>query len=63
MARKRRRKARGPKQAASAPAVPADDLNAASRAQLGRDEGERRYRPPPEDASIEDPLQDWPEDA
>jgi len=38
------------------------DLNAASRALLGKDEEARAVRPPREDASVEDPLQDWPED-
>lgn len=42
------------------PAQP--DLNAASRAQLGRDPGERRYRPQPYDASVQDPLRDWPDE-
>ena len=36
-------------------------LNAGGRAQLGRDEEKRPVRPPQDDASIEDPLQDWPE--
>ncbi|OGA72257.1 MAG: hypothetical protein A3G81_16005 [Betaproteobacteria bacterium RIFCSPLOWO2_12_FULL_65_14] len=38
------------------------DLNAASRAQLGRDPERRAYRPLPYDASVEDPLRDWPEE-
>jgi hypothetical protein len=42
--------------------VPANDLNAGSRAQLGPDDEKRPYRPATDDASIEDPLQDWPED-
>jgi hypothetical protein len=37
-------------------------LNDAGRAQLGADEDERRYRPRDDDASVEDPLGDWPED-
>ncbi len=37
------------------------DLNAASRAQMGRDEETRPPRPREDDASIEDPLGDWPE--
>lgn len=41
---------------------PQPDLNEASRAQLGRDAEKRPYRPRPDDASIEDPLKDWPED-
>lgn len=54
-------KARKPRRARS-PAPPANDLAAASRAQLGPDEEKRPRRPPPEDRSIEDPLEDWPED-
>ena len=38
------------------------ELNEASRAQLGPDEQKRPYRPRDEDASVEDPLHDWPED-
>lgn len=38
-----------------------EHLGAASRAQLGRDEEARAPRPRDEDASIEDPLGDWPE--
>ena len=41
---------------------PGNDLNAVSRAQLGRDEEKRPYRPLADDASIEDPLKDWPDD-
>jgi hypothetical protein len=37
-------------------------LNEAGRAQLGPDEERRRYRPREEDASVEDPLRDWPEE-
>lgn len=40
----------------------ATELNAAGRAQLGPDEERRSPRPPKDDASVEDPLQDWPED-
>ena len=39
-----------------------DDLNQAGRAQLGPDEEKRPYRPRKEDASVEDPLEDWPEE-
>jgi hypothetical protein len=46
----------------SPPAAPAPELNEASRAELGPDEEQRPYRPRSEDASIEDPLEDWPED-
>ena len=39
------------------------DLNAESRALLRGDDKPRSVRPKPgEDASVEDPLQDWPED-
>jgi len=41
---------------------PQPDLNEASRAQLGRDAEKRPYRPRKSDASVEDPLKDWPED-
>jgi len=39
------------------------ELNKASRAQLGPDEEKRPYRPRADDASVEDPLKDWPDDA
>jgi hypothetical protein len=41
---------------------PRREPNETSRAQLGPDEEKRPYRPREEDASIEDPLRDWPED-
>jgi hypothetical protein len=41
---------------------PRPDLNQASRAQLGPDAQKRPYRPREDDASVEDPLQDWPEE-
>lgn len=56
---KRKRKQAGKR---ADPRPPANDLNAVSRAQLGRDEEKRVYRPPADDASVEDPLKDWPED-
>lgn len=37
-------------------------LKAVSRAQLGPDAERRPYRPREEDASVEDPLQDWPKE-
>jgi hypothetical protein len=40
---------------------PRPELNEASRAQLGPDEEKRPYRPRKSDASVEDPLEDWPE--
>jgi hypothetical protein len=41
----------------------APELNEASRAQLGPDEEKRPYRPRKSDASVEDPLKDWPEES
>lgn len=58
---KRRKKARKAAKIRSS-AVPHPELKAASRAQLGPDAEKRAYRPKDEDASIEDPLQDWPRD-
>lgn len=42
----------------------AEDLNAESRALLRGDDKQRSVRPKPgdDDASVQDPLQDWPED-
>jgi hypothetical protein len=40
----------------------ADELGASSRALLGEDADARKMRPQREDASVEDPLRDWPED-
>lgn len=60
MKRKRKRTARAvqPRRESSG----TEDLNAASRAQLGRQDKPRRMRPEPsDDASVEDPLRDWPE--
>ena len=42
--------------------VRADELAAEPRALLGRDENARAVRPRKDDASVEDPLGDWPED-
>jgi hypothetical protein len=56
--RRRRRLDRSPSPRAGG----ANDLNAACRAQLGPEAGTRAYRPQADDASIEDPLHDWPED-
>jgi hypothetical protein len=50
------------KQPQTPPTRPLPELNDAGRAQLGADEDERRYRPRKDDASVEDPLGDWPED-
>jgi hypothetical protein len=41
---------------------PRPDLKEAGRAQLGPDEEKRPYRPRENDASVEDPLEDWPEE-
>ena len=57
----RRRKKRPPER--RQPPPERNDLDAAARAQLGRDEQARPYRPREDDASVEDPLGDWPEDA
>ena len=56
----RRKKKRKP---AKAEPGPRPELNQASRAQLGPDEEKRRYRPREDDASVEDPLKDWPEES
>jgi hypothetical protein len=41
----------------------AEELNAESRALLGAEDKPRSMRPEPrDDASVEDPLRDWPED-
>ena len=46
-----------------APNAGGEDLNAAARALLGREEKPRGMRPEPrDDASVEDPLLDWQED-
>jgi hypothetical protein len=47
---------------AKAPPARRDGLRAVSRAQLGRDEEARPYRLREDDASVEDPLGDWPEE-
>jgi hypothetical protein len=39
-----------------------EELGAASRALLGRDDEARAVRRPRDDASVQDPLNDWPED-
>lgn len=44
-------------------APPQPELNEASRAQLGPDQEKRPYRPRKSDASVEDPLEDWPEES
>jgi len=60
MAKAKRRKARKANKVAGR--APRAELNAASRAQLGPDEEKRPYRPEKDDASVEDPLRDWPQD-
>ncbi|HEX6268125.1 MAG TPA: hypothetical protein VFZ81_14670 [Burkholderiales bacterium] len=62
MAKGRRRQPRKAKKLRDA-AAPRPELNAASRAQLGRDEEKRPYRPAADDASVQDPLRDWPEES
>lgn len=66
MPRKRKRRSGKGLQRALAPRAPndaAEELNAAGRALLGREEKPRGMRPEPrDDASVEDPLLDWPED-
>ena len=61
MAKAKPRKARKPARPRTG-GVPHPELKAASRAQLGPDEEKRPYRPKREDASMEDPLRDWPKD-
>jgi hypothetical protein len=60
MAKAKRRRARRPASREPGPGQP--DLKAASRAQLGRDPERRPYRPQSDDASVQDPLRDWPEE-
>jgi len=58
--RKSRRKA---PRALRAPEGGREYLTAAPRALVGREDRPRRMRPEPSDeASVEDPLRDWPED-
>lgn len=60
MKRKRKRTARAAQPRGERPG--AEDLNAESRALLGRADKPRRMWPEPsDDASVEDPLKDWPE--
>jgi hypothetical protein len=59
----RRRKKKALRKRRQAAPPPREDLRAAPRAQLGRDEEARAYRPREDDASVEDPLGDWPEDS
>ena len=60
MAKAKRRKSRKASKPRTGP--PRPELNAASRAQLGNDREARDYRPKEDDASVEDPLRDWPEE-
>ena len=60
MAKAKRRRAR--RRALREPRPGQPDLNAASRAQLGRDPERRPYRPQQDDASVQDPLRDWPDE-
>ena len=56
-----RRKKKRERRPRTAP-QPQPELNEASRAQLGPDEEKRPHRPRKSDASVEDPLEDWPSD-
>jgi hypothetical protein len=58
--RRRRKKPASRAKQRGAPPPVREDLRAASRAQVGRDEEARPPRPRDDDASIEDPLGDWP---
>lgn len=58
MPKQKRRKENRPRTESAA----RPELEAAGRAQLGPDEERRAYRPREDDASIEDPLQDWPKE-
>lgn len=60
MAKAKRRKSRKASKPRTGP--PRPELNAASRAQLGNDRQARDYRPKEDDASVEDPLRDWPDE-
>lgn len=61
MPRKRKRAVRAVKPRSER--AGAEDLNAESRALLRGDDKPRSVRPKPgEDASVEDPLQDWTEE-
>jgi hypothetical protein len=61
MKRKRKRAVRAVKPRSER--TGAEDLNAESRALLGGEEKPRSIWPKPgDDASVEDPLLDWPED-
>ncbi|MDH3319606.1 MAG: hypothetical protein OEO84_07940 [Betaproteobacteria bacterium] len=63
MRRKRKRQPVKSRAGAVAPNARGEELNAAGRALLGREDKPRRMRPEPgDDASVEDPLRDWPED-
>lgn len=56
-------KGRGKARVPRAPLASAEELKAAPRALLGREDKPRRMRPEPrDDASVEDPLRDWPEE-
>lgn len=57
-AKRKARKLRKPR----AGGAPHPELKEAGRAQLGPDAEQRPYRPKDEDASVEDPLHDWPEE-
>lgn len=60
--RRRKKPSAERRRPAVTPPARRDELDAVSRAQLGRDEQARAYRPREDDASVEDPLGDWPEE-
>lgn len=63
MPRKRKRQAVNSRRGTPVPNARGEELSAASRALLGREDKPRRMRPEPgDDASVEDPLRDWPDD-
>lgn len=61
-ARKAKSKRRASVRSTSRRPARGEELGAAPRALLGRDEDARAVRPRKDDASVQDPLGDWPED-
>jgi len=59
----RRKKRKPVRPARASPARARDDLKGAPRGLVGPEDAPRRLRrAPADDASVEDPLGDWPED-
>ena len=63
----KRKKSRRTKRRAAAPrpdhaALAQEHLNLAGPAMLEEEDNPRSARRPPEDASVQDPLLDWPDD-